>query len=193
MMQNLQDFFPKLGGENHDYKPTRLQPGVTKESRIKSVSSTMVTASIYLPNGKMDMVCNQMYHDQQSSDDRQVCQRMRQMTSSRVSGNIPCMLDFPRQPFSVRVAADDLMHGRKPTIRCSKGELYNNECCVEDCNDRLCVPWGRYCKHHRDRSTRCRHCNRGLPDGNETNYCSICYVPPPTIEQKKGDSAEVVQ
>ena len=114
----------------------------------------MVTASIYLPNGKMDFVCNQMYHNQQSSDDRQVCQRMRQMTSTRVSGNITYMLDFPRQPDSVRVAASDIMNGRQPTIRCSKGEHYINECCVDDCNDHLCVPWGRYCMHHRDPKTR---------------------------------------
>ena len=186
MMPVLQEFFPRLGGENDEYKPTRLPRGVTKESQIKSVSSTMVTASIYLPNGKMDIVCNQMYHDQSSNDqDRQVCQRMRQMTSTRVSGNITCMLDFPWQPFTVRAAADDLMHGRKPTIRCSKGEHYNNECCVDDCNDRLCVPWGRYCKHNRDKSTRCRHCDRGLPNGSETKLCSTCLVEAEAIAKEK--------
>ena len=135
----------------------------------------MVTASIYLPNGKMDFVCNQMYHNQQSSDDRQVCQRMRQMTSTRVSGNITYMLDFPRQPASVRVAASDIMNGRQPTIRCSKGEHYNNECCVEECKDRLCVPWGLYCLYHRDPKTRCLKCLvRGRPDGS--TRCSGCNL-----------------
>ena len=62
MMQVLQDFFPGLGGENDEYKPTRLLMGDTKDSQKKSVSSTMVTASIYLPNGnrKMNIVCNQI-------------------------------------------------------------------------------------------------------------------------------------
>ena len=119
------------------------------------VSATMLTASIYLPNGKLDIVCNQMYHDQQSADDRQVRQRMRQMTSTRVSGNITYMLDFPRQPFSVREAASDIMNGRKPTIRCSKGEHYNNECYVIDCKDQRHGPSAEYlyCLHHRDPKT----------------------------------------
>ena len=64
----------------------------------------------------MNIVCNQMYHNQSSDQDRQVCQRILQITSSHVSGNITFMLDFPWQPFSVRVAAFDLMHGREPTV-----------------------------------------------------------------------------
>ena len=65
MMQALQDFFPGLGRENHDYKPTRFQQG-GDTSDTKMVSASMVSASIYLPNGnrKMNIVCNnQMYHD----------------------------------------------------------------------------------------------------------------------------------
>ena len=108
MMQVLQHFFPELGGENHDYKPTRLQPGVTKESMIKMVSARMITASIYLPNGKMNIVCNQMYHNQISEQDRNICQRMNQSTTSREPGNITFFLDFPRQPYKVRKLAADL-------------------------------------------------------------------------------------
>ena len=107
MMQVLQDFFPGLGGENNDYQPSRLPRGDTKESQIKSVSSTMVSASIYLPNGKMNIVCNQMYHNQISNQDRNICQRMNQMTSSRESGNVTFILDFPQQPYSIRKLAAD--------------------------------------------------------------------------------------
>ena len=64
--------------------------------------------------------------------------------------------------------------GTRYCTTCVQG---NKECCVEDCKDARHSPERdcRYCKHHRDKNTRCRHCNRGLPDGNETNYCSICY------------------
>ena len=185
MMQVLQDFFPRLGGENHDYKPTRLQPGVTKESRIKMVSARMITASIYLPNGKMNIVCNQMYHNQISEQDRNICQRMNQSTTSREPGNITLFLDFPRQPFTVRAAASDIMNGRQPTIRCPKGELYKNECCVEDCNHPRFSPnpGVRFCKHHRDPKTRCAKCKRrGLPDGSENGLCSTCDL----LCRKKG-------
>ena len=73
------------------------------------VSATMVAASIYLPNGKMDIFCNQMYHDQSSDQDRNICQRMNQMTSSRKSGNVTFILDFPQQPYSIRKLAADIM------------------------------------------------------------------------------------
>ena len=36
---------------------------------------------------------------------------------------------------------------------------------------KLCL----FCLAHSDQKTRCRHCNRYLLDGNETNLCSICY------------------
>ena len=47
MKQVLQEFFPGLGGDNNDYKPTKenLDGG-------DKVSASMVSASIYLPNGK---------------------------------------------------------------------------------------------------------------------------------------------
>ena len=82
MMKVLQDFFPGLGGENHDYKPTRFQQGGdTSDTKTKRVSASMVSASIYLPNGnrKMNIVFNQMYHDQSSDQDRNICQRMNQI------------------------------------------------------------------------------------------------------------------
>ena len=70
----------------------------------------MVSASIYLPNGnrKMNIVCNQMYHNQISEQDRNICQRMNQSTTSREPGNITLFLDFPRQPYKVRKLAADL-------------------------------------------------------------------------------------
>ena len=105
----LQAFFHGLGGENNDYKPIRLQPGNTEESKRKMVSARMVTASIYLPNGKMNIVCNQMYHNQISEQARNICQRMNQSTTSREPGNITFFLDFPRQPYKVRKLAADMM------------------------------------------------------------------------------------
>ena len=110
MMQVLQDFFPGLGGENRDYKPTRFQRG-GDTSDAKMVSASMVSASIYLPNGngKMNIVCNQMYHNQISDQDRNICQRMNQMTRSRESGDVTLILDFPRQPYKVRKLAAEMM------------------------------------------------------------------------------------
>ena len=72
MKQVLQEFFPGFGGENNDdYKPTKEN----LDGRDK-VSASMVSASIYLPNGKMNIVCNQMYHNQSYDQDRNICQRM---------------------------------------------------------------------------------------------------------------------
>ena len=54
----------------------------------------------------------------------------------------------------------------------------DNECCVKECKDRRHDPTrgSLYCKKHSDPKTRCRKCNQGLADGNETNWCSICYL-----------------
>ena len=41
---------------------------------------------------------------------------MNQMTTSRESGNLTIVVDFPRQPFTVRAAALDLRDGRQPTF-----------------------------------------------------------------------------
>ena len=57
MKQVLQEFFPGFG-ENNNYKPTKEN----LDGRDK-VSASMVSASIYLPNGKMNIVCHQMYHN----------------------------------------------------------------------------------------------------------------------------------
>ena len=94
MKQVLQEFFLGLGGENNDYQLTWLQPGDTSDIKIKMVSATMVTASIHLAKGKMNIVCNQMYHNQSSDQDCQVRQRIRQITSTHVSGNITFMPFF---------------------------------------------------------------------------------------------------
>ena len=64
------------------------------------------------------------------------------------------------------------------TRQCKVCSNRNEECCVDDCTKER---WsnsrdGLYCLHHRDPKTRCAKCNRGLADGNETNWCSICYV-----------------
>ena len=69
----------------------------------------MVSASIYHPNGKMNFVCNQMYHNQISDQNRNICQRMNQMTTSREPGNLTYILDFPRQPYKVRKLAAEMM------------------------------------------------------------------------------------
>ena len=89
------------------YQPSRLEEGD---------SARMVSASIHLANGKMNIVCNQMYYNQSSNQDCPVCQRMRQMIRSCESGNIALILDFPGQPYLVQVLAFNLlMHGCEPS------------------------------------------------------------------------------
>ena len=97
-------FFPGKGGENNNnnYQPSRLEEGD---------SARMVSTSIHLANGKMTIVCNQMYYNQSSNQDHPVCQRMRQMIRSCESGNIALLiLDFPRQqPYLVQVLNSTLL------------------------------------------------------------------------------------
>ena len=66
----------------------------------------MVASTAHLPDGaEINVVCNQYYHGDQPDDDRKQCQRMMQSAATASSGNITIILDFPRQPASVRLAA----------------------------------------------------------------------------------------
>ena len=75
----LQDFFPGLGGKNNEYRPSTLE---SLDGGDK-VSASMVTTSIHLANGKINIVCNQMYHNQISEQDLNIYQRMNQMTRQK--------------------------------------------------------------------------------------------------------------
>ena len=90
-------FFPRKGGKNNNnYRQFRFEEGD---------SARMVSTSIHLANGKMNIVCNQMYYNQSSNQDCPVYQQMRQMIRSYESRNIALILDFPGQPYLVQVLA----------------------------------------------------------------------------------------
>ena len=70
------------------------------------------TTSIHLANEKMNIVCNQMYHNQISEQDHNIFQRMNQMTrSSSESSNVTLIPDSPQQqqPYSVQKLAAEMM------------------------------------------------------------------------------------
>lgn len=104
----LQDFFPGLGGKNNEYRPSTLE---SLDGGDK-ISASMVTTSIHLANEKMNIVCNQMSHNQISEQDHNIFQRMNQMTrSSSESSNVTLIPDSPQQqqPYSVQKLAAEMM------------------------------------------------------------------------------------
>ena len=98
----LKVIFPGMGGDKQGYKPV-----VYSDSNTAKVSSSMVAATVHLRRGrKINVVCNQFYHGNRSDDPgRCQCQRMLQSAFTARANDITIILDFPRQPASVRKLA----------------------------------------------------------------------------------------